>query len=290
MGRDPVPSLTRRGASLPEVLIALVLLGVLGAAVSGVLRRTSDAYRMQTLTIDRTQSLRVASAVLPAELRELDAWDGDIVMMAPSAITIRAPRQLAFLCRTPQSGEAPGVLALTVRDQPRYGFRDFNPRTDSVWVYRAGDIAAGGEWMLGSVAAVSPDSCPDGRPGRGITFVPAAWPAGSPDADIPAGTPVLGFETLTYRLYRSSEDGRWYVGQQAGTDLQPVFGPVTRDGFALTYFDSAGGVTAQANRVSLIELRVRAPTVEPVRTAAGNLMAPVDSVVLAVALRNNRRF
>ena len=285
-----MPSLIRRGASLPELLIALTLLGVLGATVAGVLRRTGDAYRTQTLTIDRTQSLRVATAVLPAELRELDATDGDIVMMGPAAITIRAPRQLAFLCRAPLPAGPPGVLALTVRDQPRYGLRDFNPRTDSLWVFRASNVPAGDEWMLGSVAAVSTDSCPDGRPGRGITFVPAAGPSGPPNAGIPTGAPVLGFETLTYRLYRSSEDGRWYVGQQAGTDLQPVFGPVTRDGFALTYFDSAGAVATQANRVSLIELRVRAPTVEPVRTAAGNLMLPVDSVVIAVALRNNRRF
>jgi hypothetical protein len=100
---------------------------------------------------------------------------------------------------------------------------------------------------------------------------------------------VLGFETLTYRLYRSSEDGRWYVGQQVGADLQPVLGPVTRDGLAFTYFDSIGAVTDQPNRVSLVEVRVRAPTMEPVRSSAGRLGTPVDSVVLAVALRNNRR-
>ena len=285
-----MPSLTRRprGATLPELLIALALLGIIAATVAGVLRRTQDAYRAQVLTIDRAQNLRVASAFLPAELRELDATDGDIAVMAPTAITIRAPRQLAVLCQPPRPAGLPGVLALTVRDSPRYGMRDFNPRTDSLWVLRAG-ADSGDAWALGSIAAVSNDSCPGGRPGRRITVALMGGPPSPPDAGLAAGAPVLGFETLTYRLYRSSEDGRWYVGQQVGADLQPVLGPVTRDGLAFTYFDSIGAVTDQPNRVSLVEVRVRAPTMEPVRSSAGRLGTPVDSVVLAVALRNNRR-
>ncbi len=285
-----MPSLIRRGATLPELLIALTLLGIIAATVAAVLRRTQDTYRAQTLSIDRTQNLRVASAFLPAELRELDATDGDIEAMAPTAITIRAPRQLAVLCQPPRPAGLPGVLALTVRDSPRYGMRDFNPRTDSLWVFRAGATAdTGDEWARASIAAMSTDSCPDGRPGRRLTVALAGGPWSSPDAGLAAGAPVLGFETLTYRLYRSSEDGRWYVGQQVGADLQPVLGPVTRDGLAFSYFDSGGAVTDQPNRVSLVEVRVRAPTMEPVRTTGGRLGTPVDSVVLAVALRNNRR-
>lgn len=273
-----MPSVNHRGATLPELLIALTLLGIIAATVAGVLRRTQDAYRAQTLTIDRAQNLRVASAFLPAELRELDATDGDIEAMAPTAITIRAPRQLALLCQPPRSAGLPGVVALTVRDSPRYGMRDFNPRTDSLWVLRA-HADSGDAWALGSIAAVSTDSCPGGQPGRRLTV--------ALDAEIAPGAPILGFETLTYRLYRSSEDGRWYVGQQVGADLQPVLGPVTRDGLAFAYFDSSGAVTDQPNRVSLVEVRVRAPTTEPVRSGGGGLGIPVDSVVVAVALRNN---
>lgn len=284
-----MPPLIRRGATLLELLLALTLAGVLAAAVARVLHYTREAYRGQTLTVDRSQTLRVASTLFPAELRELDATDGDIVQMGATAITIRAPRQLAFLCRAALAA-GPGVLTLTLRDTPRYGLRDLNPRTDSVWVLRPDDLAAAGDdWILGAVSAVSSDTCPGGVPGQGITFVSSfsTVPLG---AVFPAGAPVLGFETLTYRLYRSSGDGSWYVGQQAGTDLQPVLGPVTRDGLAFTYFDSTGATTGLRDRVSLIEVRVRAPTSEPLRARAGGLTTPVDSVVLDVALRNNRRF
>jgi hypothetical protein len=103
------------------------------------------------------------------------------------------------------------------------------------------------------------------------------------------GTPVLGFETVTYRLYRSSEDGRWYVGQQTGASLQPLIGPLTPDGLALSYLDSTGAVTADPTLVRLVDVRVRAATVEPIRDAGGALGEPVDSLVTLVALRNNRR-
>ena len=105
-----------------------------------------------------------------------------------------------------------------------------------------------------------------------------------------AGAPVRGFETVGYRLYRSSEDGRWYVGLQSGSDLQPVLGPVTTDGLAFRYLDSSGAATALPSRVAMIEVRVRARTQAPIRDGRGRLGQPVDSVVSLVSLRNNRRF
>jgi prepilin-type N-terminal cleavage/methylation domain-containing protein len=283
---------TSGGSTLPELLISLTLVGILAAIVGSVLRRTGDAYRAQALTADRAQSLRVASAFLPAELRELDAADGDIVRMAATAVTIRAARQLAVLCRAPAPTGMPSGLILTLGESPRYGLRDFNPQTDSLWVLRDQDPTedTDDEWVLGSIGPPAPDTCSDGQPGRRMTFVPAA---GSPDslaASITAGAPVIGFETLSYRLYRASEDGRWYVGQQAGAALQPVLGPVTRDGLAFTYLDASGAVAARPDQVRLIEVRVRAPTPEPLRDATGRLTTPVDSVVVTLALRNNRRF
>lgn len=107
---------------------------------------------------------------------------------------------------------------------------------------------------------------------------------------IPLGAPVLGFETVTYRLYRSGEDGRWYVGMKTAVDLQPVLGPVTSDGLALAYYDSSGAVTAEPSQVSMIEVRVRAETPRPIRRSSGRLERSVDSLVTVVSLRNNRRY
>ncbi|HYR99440.1 MAG TPA: prepilin-type N-terminal cleavage/methylation domain-containing protein, partial [Gemmatimonadales bacterium] len=69
--------LTRRGFSLIELMIALVLLSLVSAAVYKVLVNNQRVYLAQTQTIDLQQNIRAAAAILPAEFRELDAADGD---------------------------------------------------------------------------------------------------------------------------------------------------------------------------------------------------------------------
>ncbi len=78
----------RRGFTLPELLVSLTLVGVLGAAVVGLLRGTQDAYRAESQQIDVRQNLRIAAALLPGELKELNAVDGDLVAMGAAALVI----------------------------------------------------------------------------------------------------------------------------------------------------------------------------------------------------------
>jgi hypothetical protein len=265
--------------TVAELLVALALFGVCSIAVTGAMRHFLAGYRATVQTIDRRQNLRIAAAFLPAELRALDATDGDLVRMSRVAVTIRASRVFSVLCRAQPAG-ATGTISLVVSDALRYGVRNFDSDTDSLWILATG---GGDRWIRAGVASVGTAPCADGRPGiRLAVTLPA------PDG-FPAGTAVLGDETVTYRLYRSSEDGRWYVGEQTGASLQPLLGPVTPDGLALSYLDSTGAITADPVLVRMIDVRVRAATVEAIRDANGQLGQPVDSLVTLVALRNNRR-
>lgn len=286
-------ALTSRGVSLVEVLVALTLTGLLALAAAGLLGHTQNFYRAATQEIDVSQSLRVAGAFLPAELRELDAADGDVVAMAPTAVTIRAARQLAALCRPPWPGDVPGSVRLTLRTPAFSELSDLNPATDSLWVFREGDPLSpeDDDWVAAAITALEPDTCPDGGTGRLVTAFPRfATGQTLETGQVAAGAPVLGFETVTYRLYRSSADRRWYVGMETSSDLQPVLGPVTDDGLVFTYLDSTGAPAAQAAQVRAIEFRVRARTVEAIRTRDGRLDRPLDSLVGVVFLRNNPRF
>jgi hypothetical protein len=275
--------------TLVELLVGLTLLGLLTAVAAGWLGRLRVAYRTESLTVDRGQNLRAAAAFLPAELREIDAAEGDLVAMGPTAITVRASRQLGVLCGAPLPAGVPGTVVLPLYDAPRYGLRDFRPSTDSVWILSMEDSLAPSrpEWLLGAVVDVTPGACPDGGPGSHLTATLSPTTSLADVARVPPGAPILGFEPVTYRLYRSSADGQWYIGQQTTGTVQPVIGPVTTDGLSFAYFAADGSVTAQPRRVSLIEIRVRAPTAEPLRQATGALVAPIDSVVTVVALRNN---
>ncbi len=298
--------LTRRGFTLIELMIALVLLGLVSAAVYKVLVNNQRVYLAQTQTIDLQQNIRAAAAILPAEFRELDAADGDITAMGPDSIRMRAMRQLAFLCQTPLLGGGAGQISLTVRQTPIFGNRQTFNVNDSLLIYYEGDPSTriDDSWVLGQVKTVAAgpvcnDSGPAGpgtlpSPGFTLTLQPQ-WIAGSQlnvANAITLGAPVRGFDKVMYRVYQAA-DGNWYLGQRnpasTGT-IQPVVGPLTgANGVTFSYYDSVGVVTVDSSKVAQIQIVLRARTASPIRGADGVQTYKVDSVVTRVALRNNPR-
>jgi len=73
-----MPALNRRGLTLVELLVALVLLSIVSAALYRVLVSNQRIYEAQTQRIDMQQNIRAAATILPADMRELDASEGDI--------------------------------------------------------------------------------------------------------------------------------------------------------------------------------------------------------------------
>jgi len=299
--------LTRRGFSLVELLVALVLLAIVSTAVYRVLVNNQRLYVAQTQRIDLQQNIRAAETILPAEFRELDASEGDIKAMSATALTIRAMRWLGFACSPPVLGLGLNGLTLTIRGgapgQPVFfGARPPDINKDSALIYYDGNgtIRADDGWALGRVTATLPLNCPTGGTGVQLTVGGAlTLPAPTPPAitsnfagAITSGAPVRGFEVVTYQLYKPAGDTSWYLGlQPAGASMQPLIGPLLPNGVTFSYFDSAG--TAQNNPalVARIDVVIRARTALAVRTAgSGPMQATVDSVNISVALRNNRRW
>src|SRR5256885_13674580 len=66
-------ALARRGFTMIELLIALVILGIVSAALYKVLVTNQRTYLPQTQRIDLQQNIRAAVTILPAELREINA-------------------------------------------------------------------------------------------------------------------------------------------------------------------------------------------------------------------------
>jgi hypothetical protein len=286
-----------------ELLVALVLLGLVSAALYRVLVNNQRLYMAQTQRIDLSQNIRAAANILPAELREIDAADGDIVSMAPTRLEIRAMRWLGFTCVAPVLGGALNGITMVIRGgapgQPLFfGARGMNNVTDTMLIYYDGDQTTRNDdyWARG-VFVVAPvaQNCP-GVPiqtGRLVTFNLNLLGLGLNQAGaIPTGAPVRGYEHVVYQLFRPAGDTSWYVGfQPAGGTMQPLIGPVLTNGLTFQYFDVNGAVTAVANQVARVDITVRARTVSAVRNGG---MAPaatiVDSITTSVALRNNRRF
>lgn len=292
--------LTRRGFTMVELLVALVLFAIVSAGIYRVLVNNQRLYHAQTQRIDLQQNIRAAETILPAEFRELDAAEGDIAAMSATALTVRAMRWLAFTCSPPVLGGALGGVSLTIRGgavgQPLFfGSRGVNLANDSVLVYYDGNQATRNDdaWALGKPTAMLNLNCPLGGTGQRLTLNLNLGASPNVNGAIPNGAPVRGFERVTYQLYQPAGDTSWYIGfQPAGATMQPLIGPVLSNGLTFSYFDSLGVATAVPARVARIDFVVRARTAQVVRQTSGSTLlgATVDSVNVSVALRNNRRF
>jgi prepilin-type N-terminal cleavage/methylation domain-containing protein len=294
--------LNRRGFTLIELMIALVLLGLVSAAVYKVLVNNQRVYLAQTQTIDLQQNIRAGAAILPAEFRELDAADGDITGMGPDSIRMRAMRQLSFVCATPALGGGIGQISLAIRPTLIYGNRQTFKQGDSILVYWEGDptVRADDQWLPAQLQKdADPGLCSDSNVATNPALLLTLQPQWINNAvlnragAIPRGAPVRGYDKVVYRSYQAA-DGNWYLGQrnpaQGGT-IQPVIGPLTgANGVTFTYYDTAGVVTAVPTQVAQIEIVLRARTASPIRSGGTGVQEyKVDSLVTRVALRNNPR-
>lgn len=296
------------GFTIVELLVALVLLGLVSAALYRVLVNNQRLYVAQTQRIDLSQNIRAAASILPAEFRELDAFDGDIIAMTPTRLELRVMRWLSFICIQPVLGGGLNGLQMTIRGgqpgQPMFfGARAPDINKDTMLIYYDGDqtTRADDYWARGTFNAIpnAPAVCPDPNPpgpqpavrvnfslnllGLGANAVGA----------IPLGAPVRGYEHVIYQLFQPAGDTSWYIGFQGGggATMQPLIGPVLTNGLTFQYYDVNGNVTAARTNVARIDITVRARTAAAVRSGGQAPRATVvDSIVTSVALRNNRRF
>ena len=274
-----MPLATRRGFSLAELLVALTLGGAVAAVALRLLSDNLRLYQSQSQVIDRAQNLRAAAVLLTAELRELNASEGDVYSADLTLLSFRAMRRLGFVC----AASPAGAQALAIRRQPQFGNRGFDAASDSLLIFFASDSAdPEGRWLAAPLMAVRAGACADGAPADVLETSAAGRP-------VALGAPVRAFEPVTYRVYRGG-DGEWHIGLVAsGHAIQPLVGPVAANGLELAYYDAAGVRATDRFNIAAIEIRLRVPTARRIRSREGSLTRPVDSIVTVVALRNNLR-
>jgi len=240
----------RRAATLPELVIALLLLGLLGTVVTRALLQQARATRAAIELAEINRSLEQASVWLGAELGDIGRTGSgsDLYHVAPESLSYRATRSTGLTC-------------LVARDEIRLlphastSWRAPQPGRDSILVLLGPDTASGaiGQWVALPLSGVTGSSC-WGRPAIRLgTVLPI--PPGSPDST--TLHPVRTFEVMQAKLYRSQ--GRWWLGarsESAGEVVQPVAGPLVPGGLRLTYSDSLGRPVFAAGEVRQIEVRL----------------------------------
>lgn len=226
-----------RGVTLAELLLALVLLGLVGALVT---RTALQAERVARSHEERTRlhaGLDAAAGFLRAELADLGP--GDLAQIAPESLRYRATRGVGVTClvatnevrlvraslradRLPQAGRDSLWLPLAA-DDPR------QPDTGGVYL----PIMSVGNATCGGAAALA----------LGTLIDTLAHPL----AALPPGIGLRLFEVMQARLYTSLGSG-WLGARSvtAGEVIQPLAGPFTLAASRFAGWDSAGVPTLAA--------------------------------------------
>ncbi|HUG27218.1 MAG TPA: prepilin-type N-terminal cleavage/methylation domain-containing protein, partial [Gemmatimonadales bacterium] len=207
-----MPALRRRGFTLVELLIAIVIFGIVSTAIYGLLVRTQRLSRTQAERSIMQSNVRTGIALVTSELRELNAnvLLADIYAMSPAAIEYKGMRGLGFVC---------DIAADYVR-VPRavwVGFRDPIATRDRLMLFVENDPdqATDDGWIERDITGVTSENCSAGGAGIRLNLSPAIPAVLLADtlAMMTAGSPVRTFERM--QIGEVTSDGETWLGARS---------------------------------------------------------------------------
>jgi len=230
----------RQGFTLPELLVVIVLGSVIAGALYQTLIYQQRLYTQERSTTYRHDALRLANAVLSADLREASATGGDFVATEADSLSLRSPVGFGIVCAVDSGGGKLGLFGL----QGRMG----NLSGDSLLIYHPDG------WLVRVREAESEEAssltCPYSN---GLAVELVIRVSGSLTG-IPVGAPVRAFHRYTYSLEENRDD--WWLARTDGSATEILVGPFAGDGTGLSfeYFDAAGQTTSDPMRVARVQL------------------------------------
>ncbi len=296
----------RRGFTLAELMITMVILGLLGTAVASLMLKQQRFYQRTTEEMTVRRNLRKAIVMLPAELQAISSPGGDISAISASAITFHAGIGSSLVCAKGSSTQIDVPAVNTARTTtsswyttPSVGDTLYAWRGDSSGVvgdywstHRITGVASSTSYCSSSVYTDA--SLDAGKLGYRFTVTPVL-----PDSVV-AGSSLRFVRSARYTLTQATS-GNWYINraEQVGGAWQanvPVAGPFVAPGLSGTggmvfaYYDSTGAVTATASNISRINVVLRAQGNNTSGTTGMGVSSTSvrDSVTIGIAVRNRR--
>ena len=294
----------RRGFSLAELLVAMVVGGVVLALL------TLAGLRQQRLIADLfddaalSGQLREASALLPIDLRVLGSAAGDLREARDTALEARGTIANAIVCDTARGSV---VLAAVTDSADTYtSYATSIEPGDTAWLYQS--VNGNESWVpraIASVAATAAGRCSPIGPLLRADVAARARTAITLDSAVDAaviGRPLRVTRSLRLSLYRSS-DGTWNLGErdwnpstQRFNSIQPLAGPflpANTAGLTFEYLDSNRAAMptplADPRAAAAIAFTLRGETRYAVRALGATQQGRrVDTARVVVLLRNRR--
>lgn len=291
----------KRGLTLIELLVAVVLTAVIGLTVVRMLQTMQRSSTGQLQQVDMQSNVRSAALAVPTELREIgydslitfipagiDAIESDLEEIQATRVRFRASRGMGIYCEL-----EPSETVLRIA-RPLFAHRDPAPEdTFLIFTEREKLISGDDQWLPLPVASIDPNSTCGGRPALALTLTA---PNKINGGVVIMGAPVRYFETMEYGLMVTG--GRAWLGarsiSKAEVNLTPVLGPLQNPGgFSLRYFDNNGLEVAAGGDPRLVrrvEITLNGETEGRVSLAGATQSQPgAWRLVTQVTLRNTLR-
>lgn len=277
----------RRGFTLVEMLVAIVILSLVAASLNRVFtsQQRLAVAQVEQATVQAT--VRSASTIASTELWELStspAGISDIQSFDASGLTYRAMRGLALACQ---------VSANEVRIRTSFlsQYRPAVPGQDSLLLFIENNPtqSADDQWRALRITSVSNgSSCAGaGAIALGVSTIDSAGLAG-----VVTDAPVRTFEVMELRPVLVGTQTWLGARSVSGGEatLQPVAGPVSANGVQFAYLDSLGNATTVAGRIRSIRISLLGESDRVARRLQTNAVQLIqDSLSTAVTLRNTPR-
>jgi prepilin-type N-terminal cleavage/methylation domain-containing protein len=283
----------RRGFTLVELMIALLLMTIVGTVIYKLLQSEQRVSTAQAERMMMQSSVRTGALVVPSELRELSTTAGgqtDLVHIATDSITYRAARGVGFTCAVTSTQ----IKILNTTVLPFNGLRAISPGRDSLLLFVDGDPGKATDdiWVRLPVSSVATSTCGSNAAIAVNTPDFLALLPGGLLSSVVVGGPVRTEEVMRLKSYASG--GQQWVGAASlsgGDAVQPILGPISADGFHMDYFTGDGTATNTPSAVRVIRITLIGLTERAV--AQGGVSGPNavlrDTLVTRVLLRNTPR-
>jgi prepilin-type N-terminal cleavage/methylation domain-containing protein len=284
-------TLRRRGFTVPELLVAVVIFGIVSTAIYGLLVRTQRLSRTQAERSMMQANIRTGMALVTSELRELNAnaTQADIYALSATAIEYKGMRGLGFVCDV-----VTGSITVP-RGDLWNGFRNPQAGRDRVMVFvdNDPDTAADDAWTERASQSINSTTCIL----NGVTL--PGWrlnlnPNLSADtvAMISEGSPVRTFERM--EIARMDFTGESWLGARSvsgGEALTQILGPLTAAGVTFSGWTEAAGTSTETTtpaNIRTIRLTLRGLTQNIVAAGAGTVawQRASDTLMTDIRLRN----
>jgi prepilin-type N-terminal cleavage/methylation domain-containing protein len=221
----------RRGLSLVEILIAIVLLGIVGAGITRLMQSQMRFFARSTNARDARAVSRNALNLVRDEMKMIEPYG--IAAATPDSITVRLPIATGLYCSANTATFAPiDSLVYATASWGGFAWRDTTATSNYTYVTSVTAPIAG---LDASCTGVGLGVVPSGR----TLILPAA------PGTVIVGAPIILFQTVTYKIAASVlVPGRSALWRKAGTlAAEEVATPV--DATSHIRFFESGAVTAQ---------------------------------------------